>query len=239
MSGETVTPAGRPVIATFTLPLKAPIAVALSPACAVPPTAIVKLFGFTEKVKSGAAAGATTESANVAVCTSPASEPVNVTVLTPAAAVEEAVSTICCGVPGATCGPAGEAVTPAGSPVIARFTLSVNPFRAATETEVCPELPTVTLSVAGVSAIEKSGLGGGGGAGVVVTVKAVVAACVTVAAVRDVSVPVKTTLLTPAVALAGTLMLTGSGVPGVNVIVAGASVTPFGRPLAATETVPV
>jgi hypothetical protein len=64
----------------------------------------------------------------------------------PAGALFPAVSVTLCGVPGVSESEAGLAVTPAGNPLSATFTLSVKPLTAvAVSSTGCPAAPMVTL----------------------------------------------------------------------------------------------
>lgn len=80
--------------------------------------------------------------------------------LLPTAADEAAVMIALCVVPGVRFKEAGFAVTPAGRPAMATFTVPVKPFTAVALTlSVEPAAPAVRLSEAGDTANVKSGDG--------------------------------------------------------------------------------
>jgi len=164
VAGLAVTPAGSPVIATVTVPLKEFIAVSrtLTGEPAAPET-MVSDVGDTVSEKSGKSEGAEIVTAMVAEWLSVPDVPVRVTVGLPSVAAEEAVMVTFRAVPGVSESVAGLAVTPEGSPVIVSVTIPVKPFAATAFTLTgCPILPATSATVVGVAVKEKSGGDGGG-----------------------------------------------------------------------------
>jgi len=143
VAGLAVTPAGRLVEATLTVPEKPLRAVTETEVgWAAPLACRLRLLGLSARKKSGDGGAAATVRANVAVCWSPLAVPVNVTVAVPIAAPADADSMMNCGTPGVRFRVAGLAVTPAGR--LARETLTVpeNPLTGVAETEACcPDAP--------------------------------------------------------------------------------------------------
>lgn len=148
----------------------------------------------------------------------------------PAAAVEAAVSVTFCAVPGVKVSVAGFAVTPAGSPVMAIETVPLKELSAVASTLTFePVAPAIIVSDVGDTASVKSGAGGGGAE----TVKATVTEWLKVP-----EVPVSAIIAVPAAAVDAAMSVTFCAAPGIRVSVAGLAVTPVGRPLMATVTVP-
>jgi hypothetical protein len=159
-AGLAVTPAGRPVIATATVPLKefAAVAVTLTEAPAPPPVSESDV-GERVREKSGGGA-AETVSATPAVWLNVPEVPVNVAVELPAVAVLPAVRVTVFATPGDRVSVAGLAVTPVGSPDMATVTIPLNPLDAVAVTlTVWPAPPAVIAKVVGVAIREKSGAG--------------------------------------------------------------------------------
>jgi hypothetical protein len=78
--------------------------------------------------------------------------PVKVTVALPAAALAAAVTVIVCGAPGVKLSVAGCAVTPAGRPAIATFTVPMKPLAGTAFTLIgCPVPPGTSEMLAGVA----------------------------------------------------------------------------------------
>lgn len=145
-----------------------------------------------------------------------------------AGAVIAAVRVTVCAAPGVSVRDAGFAVTPVGRPVIATATLPVKEFIAFAVTLTGePVAPATKVSDAGERVSEKSG----GGA-------AIVAATVAVRA-REPEVPVMVRVALPMVAVAAAVSVTVCAAPGVRLKVVGCAVTPEGRPVIATATVPL
>ncbi len=154
VAGEAVTPVGKPLTVTATVPAKPWIGVASSAICDPEPPAItVSLVGVTAKEKSGG--GLVSNSCTVAVRTSAPDVPVNVSV-EPNDADPDADTVTICAVPGVSVRVVGVAVTPVGSPEIATVTGALNPFTAFAVTLTCPLPPTLTARLAGVAARPKS-----------------------------------------------------------------------------------
>src|SRR5439155_1729457 len=83
--------------------------------------------------------------------------PVNVTVEVAAVALSAAVSVVLCATPGARLNVAGFAVTPAGNPAIATFTIPVKPLTGtAFRLICCPAPPGTSGMLAGVAVRVKS-----------------------------------------------------------------------------------
>ncbi len=162
---------------------------------------------------------------NVAVCVNVPLVPVTVIVLLPTAAPAAAVSVTLCGVPGVTVAVEGTAVTPAGNPLSFTLTPALNPFTPVTDTLVdAPAPPAVTFTVVGLTPSEKS-------CASAATETMNVAAWLSVP-----EVPVTVTVPELAAALAAAVSVIVCGVPGITLTVAGAAVTPAGKPLSATAT---
>ena len=175
-----------------------------------------------------ATAAAVTASASVAECDKEPDVPLTVTVALPVAADAPAVNVIDCGVPGVRVNVDGLTVTPVGSPATETPIVPENPLRAAAETEAdCPVAPACTLKLVGLRVREKSGKG----AVAAVTVSIKVAVCDSVP-----EVPVTVTVVVPAAAAPDADSVMDSGVPGCTESVAGATVTPAGSPVRATDT---
>jgi hypothetical protein len=124
-----------------------------------------------------------------------------------------------------------ETVNPAGNPVIATWTLPVNPFSpvaCALTVDVAP--PAIKLTEVGDTASEKSAAGG-------------VAACTEteacVLAVWPLTVVEKVTVALEVVAEAAAVSVSGNATPGASDSVAGETVTPVGNPDTTTVVIPV
>jgi hypothetical protein len=145
-----------------------------------------------------------------------------------AVAVIAAVSVMVCPNPGVRLNVAGFAVTPAGSPVSATFTVPVNKLTAVAITLTRALAPPATsVAVFGASVSVKSG----GGA---LTVTATVAAWL-----KEPDVPVKVNVALPIAAFAAAVTVTFCAVPWIRVSVPGLTDTPVGSPVIATTTGPV
>jgi len=147
-----VTPAGSPVAASVTLPVKLLTGVTVIVSVAAPPCVTVREADAGAMVKLG---GATTVSATVVDAVRLPEVPVIVMVLVPAVAVLLAVNV-------ATLDPlvglvAKAAVTPAGRPVAARVTLPVKLLAGVTVIVSVAVLPWVTDNVEDVAARVKLG----------------------------------------------------------------------------------
>lgn len=152
--------------------------------------------------------------------------PANVIADVDAAVVSAAVRVVFCAMPGVRFSVAGFAVTPDGRPLIATVTAPVNEFSAAAVRLTCePPAPAIRVSVAGDALSVKSDRGA--------TVTATPAEWLNAP-----DVPVKVTVKVPAPALVAAVKATLCAVPGVRFNVAGFAVTPAGRPVIATATVP-
>jgi hypothetical protein len=131
----------------------------------------------------------------------------------PALAEAPAVIVTLCAVPGVRFKEAGFAVTPAGRPVIATFTVPVKPFTAVALTLIVePAVPAVRLRVEGETAMVKSGDGA--------VDDETLAAIVTVW-FRVPEVPEKVRVALPEAVEAPTVMVTDWATPGVRVRAAG------------------
>ena len=233
VDGLGVTPAGRPLNLTLTLPLKPVLETTftetVSPA---PPCVTVRLAGVKVRAKPRPSGGASvTESAKVAVCVTDVAVPVTVTVASPVAALAAAVNVTFCGVPGVRLSVDGLAVTPAGRPLSLTLTVPLKPFIGTASTEtVLPAPPCDTAILDGPSAKVKSGA-----AAVGVTVRSRTVACVTD---PELAVIVTAALTTDALPAAESTTVCALP-PGVSVRVDGDAVTPVGRPPIATFTVPL
>jgi hypothetical protein len=151
VAGLAVTPAGRPLIATETVPVNEFSAVAVTltwePAA---PGVSVSDAGDTASVKSGGGAGAEMVAATVTEWLSIPDVPVRVNVALLAAALAAALIVTLCAVPGVKVSVAGCAVTPVGNPVIATFTSPAKPFAGTAFTLICcPAPPGASVTSAG------------------------------------------------------------------------------------------
>jgi len=148
----------------------------------------VRDCGVTLRLKSGGGGAASTSNATVAECVSDPEVPLNVTVALPTAAFEAAMRVTFSGVPGLRVSAAGDALTPAGRPLIATATGELKPFPPVTiRVTGCPVAPAVSFRLAGTAVRVKSA--GGGGAD---TLSARFALCVS-----EPDVAVKTTVAFP------------------------------------------
>jgi hypothetical protein len=148
-----VTPAGKPAIATCTLPENPFCAVASRDTVAGVPSAVkVTVAGVALSEKSGAggvAALTVTEAWVLATC--PFTVVVNVTIAVVAVADEAAVNVSGSAVPGVADKVEGEIATPVGSPDTV-IVAAPAPAGAASSREAgCPVAPAVRLTVEGVS----------------------------------------------------------------------------------------
>jgi hypothetical protein len=161
VAGFAVTPAGSPLIATATLPVKPFAGTAFKLICfAAPPAVRATVAGVAVNEKSAAGAAVEMVVVTVAEWVSVPEAPVRVSVALPAAVVEAAVSVTLCAVPGVNVSVAGFAVTPAGSPPIETATFPEKPFAGTAFTLIClPAPPVVNATVAGVDVSEKSAIG--------------------------------------------------------------------------------
>jgi hypothetical protein len=231
IAGLAVTPAGNPLIATVTAPVKPFDGTALTlTTCPAPPATTEIAEGAADSEKSGIAAFAETVAATIAEWLRAPEVPVKVRVALPAEAVEAAVKVTFCAVPGTRVSAAGFAVTPAGSPLIATVTIPVKPFDGTAFTlTTCPAPPATTEIAEGVTDSEKSGV-----AAFAETVAVTIAEWL-----RLPEVPVKVRVAFPAEAVEAAVKVTFCAAPGVKVSIAGLAVTPPGNPLIATVTIPV
>jgi hypothetical protein len=214
-----VTPAGRPVAASVTLPVNPFAPVTLTVSVAVLPCTTETLAAVGASVKLG---DRFTVNAIVVEAVRVPDVPVIVTVAAPVTAVAVAVNVT-------TLDPvvgfvAKLAVTPVGNPVAASVTLPVNPFAPVTFTVSVAVLPCTTETLGAVGATVK--LAGE------FTVNAIV-----VEAVKLPDVPVIVTVAGPVVAVPVAVNVTTLD-PVVG-FVANAAVTPLGSPVAASVTLPV
>src|SRR6202034_4384759 len=114
---------------------------------------------FTKSEKLGLATAAVTLSVKEAVWLSMPDVPVNTTVEVLVAADAAAVKLTCCGVPGVRVKLLGDAVTPAGSPLMVTAMVPVNPLRAVADTDTGSALPpAVRLRLDAFTESEKLGL---------------------------------------------------------------------------------
>jgi hypothetical protein len=230
VEGLAVTPAGSPLMAIATVPvnlLTAPaLTVTVEPAA---PAVRLNDVGETAKVKSGVAAAAAMVRATFAEWLSVPEVLVKVSVAFPAAVEEAAVRVTCCAVPGVRVSIAGLAVTPAGSPLSVTATRLEKPLTALAVTEIgTPVAPAVRLNDAGAAVRVKSPAGA-----------ALAMVRVTLAEwLRLPDVPDKVRVALPAAAVEAAVIVTFWAVPGVRVNAAGVAVTPAGRPVRVTATVP-
>jgi hypothetical protein len=154
--------------------------------------------------------------------------PVKVRVDAPAGVVTVALRVVLCATPGARLRVAGFAVTPVGRPVMETVTFPEKAFTGVAVKLTCePDVPAVIVSDVGATERVKSG---GGGAMVVVTEEV---------CERAPEVPVSVSVALPAAVAGAADMATFWAVPGVRVREAGCAVTPLGKPLIATATMPV
>ena len=229
--GFGITPAGRPVSDTLTLPVNPFKAFAVTetdfPAL---PAVTLRFAGTMVSEKSGAGAAALMVSAMDVVWVRPPDVPVTVIVAVPALAAAPAVRVRFWAAPGASVSIEGLAVAPDGNPLTDRFTSPVNPFSASAVIETdFPALPAVRLRLAGTTVSEKSGAG---------------AAALTVSAmgavwVRMPDVPVTVIGVISPAAEAAAVRIRFWGAPGVSVRLEGFAVTPDGKPVTDTLTLPV
>jgi hypothetical protein len=149
--GCAVTPAGKPAIATCTLPENPFCAVARRDTVAGAPSAVTFTDdGVVLRVKLGVAASTVSEAWVLAVC--PFTVVLNVTVAVAAVADEAAVNVSGSAVPGVADKVEGEIVTPVGRPDTV-IVAAPAPAGAASSREAgCALVPTVRLMVEGVSA---------------------------------------------------------------------------------------
>jgi hypothetical protein len=231
ITGFAVTPAGSPLIATVTIPVKPFDGTAFTlTSCPAPPAATEIAEGAADSEKSGVAAFAETVAVTIAKWLRLPEVPVKVKVALPAEAVEAAVKVTFCAAPGVRVSIAGFAVTPSGNPLIATVTIPVKPFDGTAFTlTTCPAPPSVRAIAEGAADSEKSGV-----AAFAETVAVTIAEWL-----RLPEVPVKVRAALPAEAVEAAVKVTFSAAPGVKVSIAGLEVTPAGNPLIATVTIPV
>lgn len=237
-AGLAVTPAGNPLSATLTVPVKPFTAVADScTGCPAPPTVRLRDWGLRASEKSACAGGgAVTVMASEAVCVSVPEVPVKVAVADPGA-VPAAADTLRTVVAAAEPGPGvsvsvdGFTVTPAGKPVMATCTLEENPLIGVAVTETVDATPFATRAKdAGLMLSEKSG----GGAEAAWTESEPCAL-----AVWPLTVVVKLIVAAVVAAEEAAVSVTVNATPGVSDSVAGEIVTPVGSPETATVAAPV
>jgi hypothetical protein len=237
VAGLAVTPAGNPLSATSTVPVKPSTAVAVScTGCPAPPMVRLRDCGLRASEKSACAGGAVTVMASEAVCVSVPEVPVKVAVADPGV-VPAAADTLRKVVAGADPGPGvsvsdeGFTVTPAGKPVIATCTLEENPLVGVAVTETVEARPfAIRANDAGLMLSEKSG----GGAEAACTESEPCAL-----AVWPLTVVVKVTVAVVVAAEEAAVSITVRATPGVSDSVAGEIVTPVGSPDTATVAAPV
>jgi hypothetical protein len=222
-AGLAVTPAGKPLNATPTVPLKAFSAVADNcTGCPAAPIVTLKDCGLTASEKSGAGGGAATVSASDAVCVRLPDDPVNVIVADTGAVPTAAVRLNVAAVPGVSVSDDGCAVTPGGRPERATDTFEENPLTAVANTETVEAVPfAVRLKLAGFTLSEKSAAGGGA---------AWTISDPFVLAVTPFTLVLKPIVAVLAAAEAAAVSVTGSATPGVSNNVVGEVVTPAGNP---------
>jgi len=164
VAGCAVTPLGSPVIATFTTPVNPFAGTAFTLICCPPPPGTSEtLAGNAGRLKSAIGGGAATATATAAEWLKAPDVPANVTMTLPATAFAEALTVTVCAVPGVKLSVAGCAVTPLGSPVIATFTVPVNPLAGTAFTLICcPPPPGTSETLAGVAVRLKSPAAGAG-----------------------------------------------------------------------------
>lgn len=160
VDGVAVTPAGRPVVATAMVPVKELIGFAVMlTGDPVAPAVMDSDVGARVNVKSG---GGEMVAVTVAVCESMPDMAVRVSITLPGVAAADAVRAMVCAVPGVSVSVEGCAVTPLGSPVIARDTMLAKPFTGAALMLICCAVPPGRrVTVAGVADKEKSASGAG------------------------------------------------------------------------------
>ncbi len=214
-----VTPLGRPVAASVTLPVKpfAPVTSTVSVALAPCTTETAAEVAPSVNVGAGVTVNAT-----VVEAVKPPEVPVTVTIAAPSVAVPLAVNVSTLELV------AGFvlklAATPAGSPVAVSVTLPAKPFAPVTSMVSVAIAPCTTETAAAVGASVK--LGGG------FTVSAIV-----VEAVRLPEVPVTVTVAMPVVAVLDAVNV--STLEPVAGLVPKLAATPLGKPVAVSVTLPV
>jgi hypothetical protein len=135
VAGFAVTPAGRPVMETVTLPEKELRGLAVRLTCEPDvPAVIVSDAGAAVRVKSG---GGTMVAATEEVCERAPEVPVRVSVAVPPDVAGVAEIDTFWAVPGVRVRVEGCAVTPLGKPVIATATMSVKPLADTALTLIC------------------------------------------------------------------------------------------------------
>jgi len=208
-----VTPAGKPVSAKATVPVKPVCGATVRMTLPAPPCVTFTLLTDAVSLKLG---GAVTVSA-IGVCAERAPEvAVTVRVEEPAAAVVPAVSF--------NVVPVKAAVTPPGRPVTASAAVPVKPLRGVTVKVLVPDPPGAKLKLAGEAASVKLG------PAFTARLRVTVADCAP-------SVPVKVTVLVPGGADAVAVNV-ATLVVDVDAAL-NETVTPVGNPEAARLTLPV
>jgi len=220
-ANDAVTPLGKPEAARVTLPVNPPTPVTEIELVALLPWPTDSVAGAAASVKPG---GGLTVRARVADAVTAPELPVRFTVTGPAAAavlLAVRVSTLAF-VAGLG---ANDAVTPLGKPEAARVTLPLNPPMLVMKIELAALLPWPNESVAG----EGASVNPGGG----VTVRAMAVEAVSVP-----EVPLMFTITGPptVAALLAVSVITLELVAGLGLKDA---VTPLGRPVAASVTLPL
>jgi hypothetical protein len=144
---DAVTPVGKPVAAKATVPPNPPSGATLKVAVPAPPTATFTLVVEEPRVKPGAAA---TVKGRVVFAETPPETAVmvNAAVATDAEALAVSVSLLVVLVLAGL----KAAVTPVGSPPTVRLTAPVKPFTGVTVMVLFPDVPCVTLRLAGAAA---------------------------------------------------------------------------------------
>ncbi len=213
----TVTPFGRPDADSVTAPVKPDISVMAMLLVPVDPRVTVKVAGVAARVNPG---GGLTVRATVALLLSAPDVPVTVMMDVPAGALlaAERVSVLM-----ADFTALKVAVTPLGRPDAASATVPLKPKRLVMAMVLAPLAPGVTLNAVGVAARVKAGCG------------AIVSAIVTFA-VRLPDVPVIVTVAVPANAVDAALNVAVLLRAPMEMNV---TVTPGGKPVAASATAPV
>ncbi len=162
VAGETVTPFGKPLIATSTVPLKPFTAVARTAIAWLEfPCTMSSLVGEIVREKSSADCAAVTFNARNAVWLSAPEAPVKATACVPMVAFAAAVNVTVADAPGVKANVAGDAVTPLGRPLIETAMLPAKPVLVAAWTVTNWLPPSATDRLVGASVRLKS-CGGGG-----------------------------------------------------------------------------
>jgi hypothetical protein len=218
----TVTPPGRPVAASVTLPVNGLMSVTVMVSVAVLPWVTDRVDAEGAIVKLPV--DETTVSAMVVFAVVLPEVPVMVTVAAPTVAVLLAVSVSTLELVDDV--GLNEAITPLGSPVAVNDTLPVNPPTSATVMVSVPVLPCATDREVGEGVSVKPGV-----------VEALTVRVMVVVAVRVPEVPLMVTVAAPTVAVL--LAVSVSTLELVDDVGLNEAVTPLGRPDAVNVTLPV